>query len=856
MPFLANAAAARYGSELRFILPVAGLMLGGLALACTLLWIGGRQQDEMGLRHERRLVEHAIGSAVADIGVIAKDYGWWDDAVRHVVLDFNRDWIDGNPGIYVQDTFGYEYSFILDGADQTIYAAVDGERVAAEAFATLSEGLAELVAEARQVSAVEPVQAAGLLPVDGGVAAVAAAVIMPQEGSTLALPPGPRSVLIFGKRLDAGFLQTVADGFGIHELRRLPAATAAPRATLALTAADGTPLGLIGWQPGRPGQELLARVMPWLLGALLVFVAFAAVVMGSIRRAAAMIRFNETRFRDIAEASSDWIWETDRELRVEFVSERFEAVTGVGREAVLGRTLHELLHPAEDPARWARHLNDLAGRRPFRDLRCRLNGARLAQQTLRFAGKPILDARDQFQGYRGTATDITAALEAQAEAWHTARHDPLTGLPNRLLLRERAEQALAEYRRSHAMAAVLCLDLDRFKEINDGLGHAAGDLLIRGCAERLSACLRETDLVARLGGDEFAVLQVGLADAAEVQRLGERLLAELSRPFALDGHQVVVTASVGAATVPLDGDDPDVLLHNADTALSRAKTEGRNRLRFFEPGMDARLRARKRLEAELRRALERSELEVHYQPQAELRSGRLVGLEALVRWQHPERGLLPAAEFIEIAEETGLILDVGAWLLPAACREAAPWGGIRLSVNLSPVQLKHADLVAMVGAALTASGLEPHRLELEIAESILRSDRRAALLTLMELKELGVRIAIGDFATGDSSLTFLREFPFDKLKIDRLFVRELADDVGAEAIVEAVVGLGRRLGLQTCAEGVERIEQLRLLEHQGCDEVQGYLFSEAVPAAVIASLIERAGSGPMEIEVDSRARRA
>jgi EAL domain-containing protein (putative c-di-GMP-specific phosphodiesterase class I) len=272
--------------------------------------------------------------------------------------------------------------------------------------------------------------------------------------------------------------------------------------------------------------------------------------------------------------------------------------------------------------------------------------------------------------------------------------------------------------------------------------------------------------------------------------------------------------------------------------------------------MDARLRARKRLEAELRRALERSELEVHYQPQADLRSGRLVGLEALVRWQHPERGLLPAAEFIEIAEETGLILDVGAWLLPAACREAAPWGGIRLSVNLSPVQLKHADLVAMIGAALTASGLEPHRLELEIAESILRSDRRAALLTLMELKELGVRIAIGDFATGDSSLTFLREFPFDKLKIDRLFVRELADDIGAEAIVEAVVGLGRRLGLQTCAEGVERVEQLRLLEHQGCDEVQGYLFSEALPAAAIASLIERAGSAPMEIEVDSRGKRA
>jgi diguanylate cyclase (GGDEF)-like protein len=408
------------------------------------------------------------------------------------------------------------------------------------------------------------------------------------------------------------------------------------------------------------------------------------------------------------------------------------------------------------------------------------------------------------------------------------------------------------------MSAVLCLDLDRFKEINDSFGHAAGDRLIRSCAERLVACLRETDIVARLGGDEFVVLQTGVDGIPEVQRLGERLLATLAEPFLLDGHQVAVTASIGVALIPLDGDLPDELVQNADTALFRAKQEGRNCLRFFEPGMDAQLRARKQLEAGLRQALQHRELEIYYQPQVDLGSGRLAGVEALVRWNHPERGLLPAAEFIQIAEETGLILTIGEWLLPSACREVARWPELRLSINLSPLQLKQHDLVGMVEAALADSGLEPRYLELEIAESIVMQDSRAALLTLMELKQLGVRITVGDFATGESSLSYLRKFPFDKIKIDRSFVRDLDGGSDAEAIVKAIVGLGRSLGMETCAEGVERVDQLRLLEGQGCDEVQGYLFSEPVPAAALRTFVERAAKQPpvVEMKVDTASLRA
>jgi diguanylate cyclase (GGDEF)-like protein len=289
--------------------------------------------------------------------------------------------------------------------------------------------------------------------------------------------------------------------------------------------------------------------------------------------------------------------------------------------------------------------------------------------TLRVAGKPIVDDDRRFCGYRGAATDITAELDAQSRAQHLARHDPFTDLPNRLLLRERLQQTLAECRRRQGAAAVLCLDLDRFKEVNDRLGHAAGDLLIKAGAARLAACVREIDTVARFGGDEFAVLQVGIEDVDDVQNLADRLLTELGRPFDLDGQEALVTTSIGVALIPADGDDSEILLQNADVALYRAKSEGGNRCCFFEVGMDARLQERKALEADLRRALQGDELELYYQPLINLREGRPSGVEALVRWRHPERGLMEPNAFIQLAEQTGLIMPIGEWVLKTACAQ-------------------------------------------------------------------------------------------------------------------------------------------------------------------------------------------
>jgi diguanylate cyclase (GGDEF)-like protein len=398
------------------------------------------------------------------------------------------------------------------------------------------------------------------------------------------------------------------------------------------------------------------------------------------------------------------------------------------------------------------------------------------------------------------------------------------------LLLERLEHAIASVSRRRDMAALLLLDLDRFKDVNDTLGHPAGDLVLKEVAARLSACVREVDTVARIGGDEFAIVQVGINDAAEAQQLSRRVLELFQTPLELDGHDALVTASIGVALIPMDASVPSKLLQLADIALYRAKEDGRNATRFFEPEMDARLQRRKAIERELRLALTRDQLELYYQPKISLLNDELAGVEALVRWRHPARGLVLPGEFIGIAEETGLILQLGEWVLRTAARQAARWQDIQVSVNISPAQFRQPDLVEVVASAVRDSGLAPERLELEITESVLIQQPDAAAKLLDDLKELGVRVAMDDFGTGYSSLSYLQRFHFDKIKVDRSFIGAIGIEPSAAAIVRAVINLASSLGMLTCAEGVETDEQLAALRDEGCSEVQGYLFGKPMPA--------------------------
>ena len=439
-------------------------------------------------------------------------------------------------------------------------------------------------------------------------------------------------------------------------------------------------------------------------------------------------------------------------------------------------------------------------------------------------------------GWIATHEDITERQRAEERIAHLAGHDALTDLPNRTLLRTQLEYELKRVKRGECLA-VLCLDLDYFKGVNDTLGHPVGDELLKVVADRLRGCVRELDTIARLGGDEFAIIMTALRQPSDAAALAKRVRDSIAQPYLIDGHQIVVDISIGISIAPIDAIEPDQLLKNADMALYGAKADGRGTFRFFEAEMDARMQARRALEMDLRKALHHEEFELYYQPLVNLQTNEISVYEALLRWHHPTRGLISPAEFIPVAEETGLIIPLGEWVFRKACQQTVNWPDhVKVAVNLSPAQLKNRNVVRMVKSALEDSGMAGNRLQLEITESVLMQNTFATLATLHELRKLGIQIAMDDFGTGYSSLSYLRSFPFDKIKIDRSFIDDLSNGAEPLAIVNAVAGLAKCLNMVSTAEGVETQQQLEQLLSVGCTEMQGYLFSRARPACEIEEL--------------------
>jgi diguanylate cyclase (GGDEF)-like protein len=516
----------------------------------------------------------------------------------------------------------------------------------------------------------------------------------------------------------------------------------------------------------------------------------------------------------------------DREQRLIVCNARFLSLLDLTPEiAAPGRPIIEIFRASPHTADQVHpivstHATLISERRPGAYFQEITNGG-----TLAVSHQPLPDG-----GWVATYEDITERRRAEARIAHMAHHDVLTDLPNRALFLTRLEEALARARRQGEPVAVLSLDLDRFKSVNDTLGHPVGDKLLCDGAARLTRSLRDTDTVARFGGDEFAILQIGHDQPREADALARRIGEVIAAPYHLNGSEVVIGTSIGISLAPGDGLNADELLKNADMALYRAKGDGRGGHRFFEPEMDAQLRERRSLELDLRQALGRDEFELHYQPLVNLRTEEIVGYEALLRWKHPERGLVSPTLFIPIAEEVGLIASIGEWVIRQACQEAATWPDhVKVAVNLSPVQFRGRGLVPTIISALATSGLAAHRLELEITESVLLQDNDVTLKTLHQLRSLGARIAMDDFGTGFSSLSYLRSFPFDKIKIDRSFVRD-SDRVDGMAIVQSVASLAANLHMSTTAEGIETPEQRDRVREAGCTEGQGFLFAKPVPA--------------------------
>jgi diguanylate cyclase (GGDEF)-like protein/PAS domain S-box-containing protein len=459
-------------------------------------------------------------------------------------------------------------------------------------------------------------------------------------------------------------------------------------------------------------------------------------------------------------------------------------------------------------------------------------------RTMSIRHQPLADG-----GWVATHEDITEQRRNQARIQHLARHDALTDLPNRVLFQEHMEEVSTRIQKGE-IVSVLCIDLDGFKGVNDTLGHAIGDAVLKDAGKRLREIARDIDMVARLGGDEFAIVEGRLEQPEDAAMLAGRVVKTMAQPFEVEGHHILIGASVGIAVAPLDGIAGDVLMKNADLALYRAKDDGRGNYHFYERGLDAALQERRSMETAMRSALPGGEFRLVFQPLLNIEDNRVCSFEALLRWNHPQRGYLHPSQFIPIAEESGLIVPIGEWVLREACLAAASWpDDVGVAVNLSPIQFrKNRNLVEHVKAALSRSRLRPDRLEVEITESVLMADNENTLLVLQQLKDLGVKIAMDDFGTGYSSLSYLRRFPFDKIKIDQSFIRDSSSSADSLAIVKAVIGLGHSLGLTTTAEGVETEAQLRMIREQGCTEVQGFLFSPPLPAAAVGELLSRFGS--------------
>jgi len=639
-----------------------------------------------------------------------------------------------------------------------------------------------------------------------------------------------------------GAIATVV-GFGsTTSLRRVAAALLL---TVAICGLHFTGMAAVHIMPMSGVESLGEAIEPFWLATAITAVTILILGLGLVgstvdehlssrtHREAESLRASERRFRQLADATFEGI------------------IIHVDGEIVdANQTMCRLL---DQPLDWlvGRHVTEIVAQGSHEMVRQRMMEQidEMQEIDLRYGDRGSIPAEifTQTIDYgAGTARvvavrDIRERRAAEAKIRHMAHHDTLTGLPNRTLFHDRLSQAVAFARRNNVALTVLCLDLDRFKTVNDLTGHTGGDMLLKQVAERLRSSVRDHDTVARLSGDEFAIIQLGAAASDSANGLAERLVKTMALPFDLDGQQMVIGTSIGVAIFPGDADSGEDLVRAADTALYRAKTAGRGTYRFFEADMDARLQERRLLERDLRQALAGGQFELHYQPLVGCGTDDVLGFEALVRWRHPERGLVSPVEFIPVAEESGLIMPLGEWVMRTACAEAASWqNSKKIAVNLSPVQFRHADLAKQILTILAETGLAPNRLELEITEGVLIEETERTLATLGQLKAAGVSVSLDDFGTGYSSLSYLQRFAFDKIKIDRSFIWEMERNADSMAIVRSVIALGRSLRITVIAEGVETAAQLALLQDENCDQVQGFLLGRPMPAGELGELVTAA----------------
>ncbi|MBK5415553.1 bifunctional diguanylate cyclase/phosphodiesterase [Pseudomonas sp. TH31] len=828
----------------RLALAMGIVFIAGVGIAVGTLFSIAAGLDAEDLSDTRFYTERALENRVSASKNYITSYAYWTSAYEHLNGQVDTDWAftQQNIGKTLFTNDGYEGVFVLD-REHTKYAVIRGLLVQGEFSSYLSASAATLIDQVQgQADLTKPMSLYTMF--EGRPALLTASAIMPNDDRPIT-DPKSTSLLVFVDQLATTKLHTLGVSYGLEELSLVADASIAKN--LPQVALDSTGYSLIA-KLEKPGQHLLWSLLPPLMGTLVVLMLLTAYFFryalrssryvdtsyAELQAANQALEASEERFRAVAEAASDWIWEIDQRQSITYLSGRFSEVTGFTDQQWLGENIEQLLYCDTTPlALW---LNKLTEQADVSDLRCTYRDHTGQQRYCRVSARPIFDHHTVI-GYRGTASDITDEVAAHAQIQHLSMHDALTGLPNRNKLSRYLDEALLlkEY---SAPLTLLMLDLDNFKPINDSLGHPAGDAVLQEVGARLRDCTRDHDIVARLGGDEFVVVLHGMDSHSEIDKFCTRLIASLHRPIPYENHALHIGASIGVALSRRQGYLAGELIRCADIALYKAKSDGKNTWCYFEAHMNDQIQQRRQLEDDLRLAVQNQQFVLHYQPRYKVDGKEIVSVEALVRWQHPTQGLLGPDVFIPLAEQTDLIVPLGRWVLREACETALTWPAhLLLSVNLSPAQFARSDVVEDVREVLVETHFPASRLELEITENVMLNDIDGALTTMNALKELGVRLNMDDFGTGYSSLGYLRAYPFDGIKIDKRFIASMSSGGNDRAVVQAIIGLGKAMGLTVTAEGVETEEQLDILGADQCHEVQGFFMSRPIDKQAFSKLL-------------------
>jgi diguanylate cyclase (GGDEF)-like protein len=810
-------------------LPVMAL-LGALVTVTVSLNQMADEANRIEGRLTSRSAEAAVRSNLQHLAETHADYAVWDDAVRALYGAVDQGFVEQNYRDSTSTATLFDTVYLLGENGADVFAFRRGEQTEVTAAEAFGASLAVMAAKLPQDGRTAGVET-GIVSTRWGLEELAVGPVVPSTEAMTDLPKRAR-LLIVGRALDEAAVGKISQDYVIPGLH-LAAADAS--AGVPLTDPTGAVVGRLAWDAPALGTVAGSRVGPTvylMFGVLaVVFGGLALLLFRTYRRSEEVAERSVTQSRQLAGALASvphGICMFDAEKRLVFCNARYAAMYKLPHELTQpGTTLQAIfdyrLAAGNAPADFPNYVS-------HQGIEWTVGGPLVFEFVLD-DGRAIRLSHLSMEGgsYIAVHEDVTAVAHAEKALIQVARRDVLTDLPNRIGFRESLGNAVKASAAAGNRLAVLYLDLDRFKGVNETLGAAAGDALLVMVADRLRSVVGADDMLARLGGDSFAIAQTDVEQPEGARRLAQAVADVVGAPFDLDTGPVTVGVSTGIALAAY-GSDAEHLQKNAELALYWVKGHGRGRYQFFDPAMEAAVQSRHQIAAGLRKAIERDQLEVHYQPIVSLISNTIVGFEALLRWRHPDLGYVPPAEFIPVAEEAGLILEIGEWVVRRACADAAKWPrGLHVAVNLSSIQFKDPHLATTIFGALAAAQLAAGRLELEITESVLLEDNRATVATLRQLHEFGVKIAMDDFGTGYSSLSYLRSFPFDKIKIDQSFVRDITTSADSMAIVRAVIGLGAEFGVTTVAEGVETAEQLAILREAGCNEVQGFCFSEARP---------------------------